>query len=179
MKYKTLIAPINVVPATSDLCRSVAGDLEIPIVIALVEKLRHKKDHKLKAVNATRVSPVSNKNNDLPKRRRSIKEHSYLNLSYTDAEDKRGIGYQPTMAILQYDDKAYDPSINGLISFVHSPTYDWYNQLMIILASQHEILDVYWDWDMKFRSFNGRDSEWLSERPLYSPVILSYLRNKQ
>lgn len=61
----------------------------------------------------------------IQKRRRFFQNYSYLNSSHPDAEDNRGIGYRPTMAIPQYDYNAYDPSISGPIPFVfHSPTYD-------------------------------------------------------
>lgn len=123
MKDKTPIAPRDVVPAISDLRLSGAGDLR-PTVVAPVGKLHEKKEEKSNAEKTTQVSPASNKNNDLPTRRRSFKNYSYLDPSHPDAEENCGIGYQPTMVIPQYDDKAYDPSISCPILFVHSSTYD-------------------------------------------------------
>lgn len=82
------------------------------------------------------------------------------------------------MAIPQYDDKAYDLAVSGPFPYVLSSTYDWYNQL-INPASQREILDVYWDWNKKFRFYKSRDSVWFSKGPPYPPAMLPYLRKEQ
>lgn len=67
-------------------------------------------------------SPAPNSDSDLPKRRRSFQNCSYLNPSYPDVEENRGVGYQSTLPILDYGDKSYDPAASGPVTFVYSPS---------------------------------------------------------
>lgn len=176
-KYQTVIIHKDVVPSILDLRRSGGGDFEI--VVAPVGNLRQKNNKKEKAARSIQFSPAPISNRDLPKRRRSFQNFSYLDPSHPDVEDNRGNGYQPTLPIPDYGDNSYDPAIGGTVPFVHSSTYDFHHQL-IIPASQREILDVYCDWDMKFRSSKGNEKNvWFSKGPPYPLDMLSFLRNEK